>query len=411
MARKLRDEGHQVTVVHDAFVEQAPWITDLDGMALFPMKLSDSPPGLSLPMRLLAALDRSLNGSRIHGPMRVLADLVLPLDHGHRWNITPDDLASKVGKHDIVIATGPSWSTYEFGHHISRKWNASFFLDYRDPWTIAIPEVGLYMITHLGGPISGTLRRWRMRKAEKSFTSNATGITAATPLVLRNAQVVIGDKPALVVLNGFETPPQIGQLAKDTLFSMVYTGSMYREQEWDIVRSGLELFLQQRPDLAPHFRLTIAGPHIDADKALVQLGRWMNSTPWITPLKRIDRTSSIRLQVNSDLLLHVGFKGKRGLFPIKFIEYLSAGPPIVQVSTGHDMVEDTLERTGAGSVVSTPESLAALLAEHMDAWLAGHPIRYSPVPKAMDELSWKHQAQHWYQFIVEQHRHRIGGDV
>ncbi|MEO7081622.1 MAG: hypothetical protein ABIY71_08845, partial [Flavobacteriales bacterium] len=63
------------------------------------------------------------------------------------------------------------------------------------------------------------------------------------------------------------------------------------------------------------------------------------------------------------------------------------------------------------SVVNSPESLAALLAEHMEAWLAGQPIRYSPDPKAMDELSWKHQAQHWYQFIVEQHRHRIGGEV
>ncbi len=404
MALKLRNEGHHVTVVTGRGATQGRWDIDLEGMEVVRLEVTDQPAVLPWATKWIAWLHRWSAGKPFHGPVRVLADLVLPLDHKHRWQATPAGLAATLGKQDVVIATGPSWSTFEFGHHLAQLWGVSFVVDYRDPWSIDMPEVGLHTMTFLGGPLSGTLRRWRMRRAERRCTSNATGVTAATSLVLQNALRIIGAKPAHVAINGFDPFARTGNKERNACFTMAYTGTVYREQEWSLVMEGIDLFVRRHPHLVGRFKFIIAGARTETDQALRHLERWMTVSPHVETMERIDRRASIGLQAGADLLLHVGFKGKRGLYPVKFIEYLDAGPPIVQASTGRDMVEEVLERTRAGAVVTSADAFATLLAEHVTAWSQGCPVQYETDAAAMQAYSWDHQAGQWYQFILEQHQ-------
>ncbi len=408
MARRLCDEGHEVTVVSGRRLETQPWNADLRGIRSIVLDLTDHPPAMSGWQRYLADRHRKLRGTFLHGPVRVLADLLLPLEHATRWPVTPDDLAKELGPQDVVIATGPGWSTFQFGHQLASLWKATFIADYRDPWSIKLPEVALHTVTHLGGALTGRLRRWRMLKDERRFTANATGITAATPVVLQNALRVIGDKPGYVMLNGFEPHHRAMARERNALFTLVYTGSIYREQEWDIVSSGLHTLATTRPDIAKDMQLIVAGARTSHDPELRAVERWMGSAPQVLRMERLDREGAAALQSKADLLLHVGFKGKKGIFPIKFIEYLNAGPPVLQVSTGHDMMEEALQRTGCGFVVNTSETLAALLIEHVEAWRTGNPVRCAIRPDALNELTWSNQTKGWYQFIMGLHEAGAG---
>lgn len=403
MARKLVNEGHRVTVVTGQSTTPGIWHVDLGGIEVIRLEMTDRPSGLPWTTRWIAWLHKKSTGRPFHGPVRVLADLVLPLDHRHCWRATPAELVARMDRQDMVIATGPSWSTFEYGHYLAQHWGASYFVDYRDPWSMAIPEVGLHTITYLGGPLSGKLRRWRMRHAERRCTSKATGITAASSLVLQNALRVIGTKPSQVTINGFDPTSRNRARERNAVFTMVYTGTVYREQEWNLVMQGIELFAQLQPGLLNQFKLIIAGARTEADQFLQPLARWMAATPQVEALERIDHKASIGLQSRADLLLHVGFKDKRGLYPLKFIEYLAAGPPIVQVSTSKDLIEAVLEHTRAGHVVNSADAFARLIAEHGMAWKAGHPVQCDPDTAAMQTYSWEHQAKQWHHFIMDHH--------
>jgi len=401
MARMLQREGHEVTVVHGMHTGTNSWPAGLEGIRTLPLALTNMPPGMPLHQRLLARLYHRLTGTALQGPLRVLADLMLPLDHGQRWDITPDALVRQAGPQDLVIATGPSWSTFDFGHHFAHRTNKPLVLDYRDPWSIARPEVGLHMITHMGRGLSGILRRRRMRRAERKFAGKAVAITAATPLVLQNALEVIGPKPAWVVYNGFTSGIPAKHQAPNKLFTAVYLGSAYREQEWDIVQAGLSLFAKQQPRLAEHFNLIIAGARTEMDTRLNGLQAWMESNSLVTPMNRLGQADAVALQAQADLFLHVGFKGKRGIFPIKFIEYLGTGIPILQASTGTDLVEEALNRTGAGLVAGTPAAFAACLAEQVHAWLVGGATPRPVQAEVLTTYSWEHQARAWHAFLMD----------
>ncbi len=408
MARQLRDEGHTVTVVHTHREEAQPWNADVSGIRVHSMRGTSMPAGLTTVERLVAKLERALAGKPLHGFVRVLADIVLPLDHQHRWPHTAEELARMVGRHDMIIATGPTWSTFEFGHHLARQWNASYFPDHRDPWNVMMPEVALHIVTHRGGRLASALRGWRWLRDERRFTANATGITGATAPVLENALRVIGAKSSHVMLNGFEPEYRNTARVRREKFTMVYTGTVCREQEWDIVAQALEMIARTHRELLDGMEFIIAGARTDIDGGLVTLERMFRTMPIIRRVPRLGREAALELQGGADLLLHVGFRGKKGILPIKFIEYLNAGPPIIQVSTGHDIMEQVLEGTGTGFVAQTPDRLAALLVEHVMAWRSGDPIRLVPNEEMLRTMTWRARTAEWIRFLTKLHGQRQG---
>ncbi|MFZ1618018.1 MAG: hypothetical protein WAT41_11775, partial [Flavobacteriales bacterium] len=108
----------------------------------------------------------------------------------------------------------------------------------------------------------------------------------------------------------------------------------------------------------------------------------------------------------ADLLLHVAFKEKRGILPLKFIEYLDADKPILQASTGQDEQEAILERTRTGTICRSPEVIVHFLLRSLILKSEGGPLPYQPDRNAIAVFSWKHQMGRWVNFIMEGHQQR-----
>lgn len=405
LARQLRDEGHRVSVLTTAEVEDATWEEDLNGIHVIRCPHSFVQRDMSTCQRLIAKAHHRFQGSILHGPLRVLADLLLPLDHSTRWDVTVEEVQEEVGAADIVVSTGPAWSSFDFGRRLSNSWRSTFLIDYRDPWYVYLPEVGLHSVTWMGAGLSGKLRRMRMKRSERGIISTAAGATAATEGLLRNIRLA-GAEPNCVIFNGFESRLK---RSPDTIGSglhLIYTGQIYAEQEWDMVIRAFDLLQDEHTEQSKQIELILSGPRCADLGLLRRINACAERSGSITFIDRVDRDSAMKFQQEADLLLHVAFKEKRGIIPLKFLEYLDAGRPILQASTGQDEQESILERTQTGTICRSAEEIVLFLLRSLVVKNEGGPLPYRPDRNAISVFSWKHQMGRWVNFIMERHLQR-----
>ncbi|MFZ1616642.1 MAG: glycosyltransferase, partial [Flavobacteriales bacterium] len=265
LARQLRDEGHRVSVLTSAETDDTTWEVNLNGIQVMRCPHSFVQRDMRAWQRWIAKAHNHFQGSIIHGPLRVLADVLLPLDHATRWDISVEEVEATIGPADIVVSTGPAWSSFDFGRRLSRAWGSTFLIDYRDPWYVHLPEVGLHAVTWMGAGLSGKLRRMRMKRSERRIISTAAGTTTATEGLSRNISLA-GAEPNCVVFNGFESRPKGSQDTYRSGLHLIYTGQLYAEQEWDLVILAFELLHDQHIEQAKQIKLILLGPRcVDPD--------------------------------------------------------------------------------------------------------------------------------------------------
>jgi glycosyltransferase involved in cell wall biosynthesis len=404
LARQLLARGHRVSILTEHFPDRTDWNADTTGMKVLRLEARRVTKDMNWIQRSLAGWSLNSKETR-HGRLfRLMADLFLPLTPGHRWEL--DD--ARLEPHDVVIATGPHWSTFEYGDRYRRMWNSSFFIDYRDPWSIAIPEVGLRITTWQGDGIAGWSRRRRMRRLEERYASNAIGVTAATPGFLQNALEIIGDRPSLTVFNGHGSSDTGISYPANERFTIAYTGSIYEEQEWHLVHQALLELQDRHPDAAAKIHVRLIGAVTLPGPVMRLVNEMSDTLPFVERVGRKDREETMALQKSADMLLHVGFKNKRDILPLKFIEYIHSGRPILQVGTDHDLQEEILLRTRTGYKAATPEEILNIILEQLRCREEGRPAQLVPDAKALQEFSWSWQMERWCEFMERSHLQRTG---
>ena len=406
LARTLLEQGFEVAVLTSALELPDPWMAELAGIEVLRLATTPVPDGMNKAQRGIAFSYWRLKDHVLHIIPRTLAFLFLPLDFSSRMDFDEIEVAARIHRCDLVVSTGPGWSTFEFGHRISDHWECPFMVDYRDPWNVIIPEVGLRTVTwHGSGPI-GWLKRLRMRRAEQMYTGKVVGVTAATRTVLLNALKCIGEHPAKVVHNGFDIQTGNQKVGPRNKMTLLYTGRLYHEQEWNIVLEALEAVHSEDPEGAKEMELLLVGPISDDRSLMKRLNQCADRTGMVRMLGRVGRNEALSLQQSADLLLHVGFKGKEGILPVKFMEYLNAGRPILQVSTGYDDQERILELTKTGTIHASVDSLTKMILKCLELRRSGGEIPHKPNEIALAEYTWKNQMERWAEFIEEATRER-----
>ncbi len=406
LARHLVDHGHQVTVLTGGRGDGDPWTADLTGIDIHRFEHGGLQ-GLNGPVR--KALAKKLIDPGEAGAsalVRILAFFLLPLEYTSRPFIPSDPVFRTCSAPDILIATGPGWSTFEVGQRLANHWKCTYLVDYRDPWVVHHADIALRTTTWYGRGVLGFMRRTWIRMLEKSHTRGIHGATAATGPLLDNTARSIPAVPMRTVLNGTEPqifrppPPASGPVL------VLHPGRLYHEQDWESVLDVL-------------YRLHANGVS-GRDLQFVFLGATTEASGLIEALHGCAaRTGLLRMegrvsleQVNSwttdaDLLLHLGFRGKRGILPLKFLEYLSADRPILQFSSEHAEVEEVIDRTRTGIIVRDIDSLQTALQEAINMKRLGKSIHYEPDRSVINEYQWSNRMAEWRSFILEVHRSQI----
>lgn len=395
LARQLADEGHRVSVISTSAVEHQVWTPDVTGIAVHTAIRKNVQRDTNALQRAIARAHGRLATYPGHGPLRLLADLILPEGHLDRWDMPPHEVETLVGKHDIVLATCPSWYHFRLAAQLAKRWGAMFVADYRDPWTVHIGAVSMGGLTNYGSGLAGWLRTWKMRLAERKWPGQAYAITAATGPFLENALRATGVERGLMVHGGFDPMLAPIQYSRNNTFTLVYTGRLYDGQDWSTVLDAIDILHTSMPDLDQVFRLDFLGA-VSADTALLErikdAGR---ATGVIRFLPRSGRQETLMAQQHADALLNVSMDLNNGWLPVKFLEYLGAGRPIILCVKGNDLTAEVVQRTRTGAITSNAAELAELLTTHLQEWRKGTEWHIDPDRTELNTFNYAYQMRIW----------------
>lgn len=395
LARTLAERGHQVTVLTSEITGSDRWSAELQGLRVVRRPRTTVQSDLAHWQRWLARLHRKGVGRAWHGPLRVLADLLLPLEHATRWDLGPEGADTLLGIHDIVIATGPGWSTAQFGAALAKSWKALFNIDYRDPWTVSDPAVAMDIVTDQGRGAAGALRTWRMRRAERRIAGAADLLTATSGAFVRNASAIANVPHRMVVYGGFDPDMRPTERAPTDRFTVTYTGRLYPEQDWERLFGAIDRISQLHPSLLDRLLLRFVGPVSTDTRLMERLQDQARQHPCYELQARCSREEALAAQQDSDALLHATYRDRKGYLPVKFLEYLGAGRPLILVSAEHDEAEEILHRTRVGVVVPDAPALVELLMERIQRHLAGEAWHVAPNRQELERFAYPRRMTHW----------------
>ncbi len=403
LALALRNAGHRVSVLTSAGEIDADWQADLDGIHVMRCPQTHVQRDLKGWQRLLARAHHRYRGTLMHGPLRVLADVLLPEEHAARWDVRPQEVTQQLGRSDVVLATVPGWSPARTAHQLAMAWNATFLVDYRDPWTIADPQVHMDIVSGHGKGVAGRIRRAVNGQREKKLGGAAFALTAVSQAFLHNAQRITGNARAAVFHGGYD--PGLAPLPhqRNDKFTVAYTGRLYAEQDWALVFDALDQLHRADAGLGRTFTLQLVGAISDQSALMKGIQQAAQRTGMIEVLPRKSREETIRLQQRADAVLHLTYRGRRGYLPVKFLEYLGSGRPIILVTHEQDLMEEVLDRTRTGVRVDSSDALARLLHQRITDWRNGAEWLVQPDHAALQRhtypdclLPWVAQISQWH---------------
>ena len=231
---------------------------------------------------------------------------------------------------DAVISTGPPHSAHLAALDISKHFSLPFIADFRDPW-MEIEYFEKLKIT--------ARSKEKHRRLERLILSSASVVTTVSPSwaeLFRSK----GAKRTAVVFNGFE-PEALSTVEPvfSEKFSIVHTGTLGEDRLVPALFSGLERFVQHRPDTREQIKIEFAGNTSESVK---------NGFHCLAPESVIDygfipHQSAIELTQRAGLLLLIQNNVELnvlGRVPSKFFEYLATGSPILIIgSTSSDLAQ------------------------------------------------------------------------
>lgn len=401
LARSLKDQGHRVTVICDGTQTSDQWSVDLEGIEIHRLPRIHVPREGHPALRITWKIHQWLTTSAFLRPFgELFGDLFLPPNRHAHIDLVAEELCAEVDRPSIVVATGPPWIYFHYARELAFRWHVPFSIDYRDPWNIAHPEVALAAL-HRGKGLRGRIVRMRYERMERDIGRSAACITAATAPFLDNALVIIGERPALTVQNGTIIRPQVERYRNDKLV-IVHTGTLYEEQEWGLLYEGLRSIHTHRPDLTSSLDIRLIGAHYGGDASRFRsIMEQLRALPFVHMEPRVGREEALAAQTRADLLLNVGFKNKMGILPLKFLEYLGSRNPILQVSTGHDLPENIIQRTGAGTIVNGVKEIHDELIDLLQDHKANRSITTNINEQELEQHSWNNRMKEWIDLLSE----------
>lgn len=226
---------------------------------------------------------------------------------------------------DVIVSTsGPEVCTF-VAHAFTKRTGVPWVADYRDLWFQEF-AVQRYAFTTW---LTGTLNTRMLRRA-------AAVVTVSKGLAGYLQAAVCC--PVWVCYNGFienslaaAQPPWT-----DDRIHIVYTGNFYpQKRDPRPLFAGMAALFAEQPTARDRLRLDIYGPREEWVRAQV---REFGLDDVVMEHGMVDHAESLRAQACADALLFIDWMdpAAKGVLTGKLFEYLSAGRPIINVSTNAD---------------------------------------------------------------------------
>lgn len=252
---------------------------------------------------------------------------------------------------DVIVVSGPPFSSFIAASRLSRRLKVPWVADYRDLWSTS---------TYYPYPAP---RRALDRLIERvTLRGVASLVTVSEPLAddlgrLHNRRVDL-------VLNGHQ-PGCEGVDEQERLpgrLNLLHTGPFNKgKRDPQPLFDAIALLGAEGDGIRVHF----AGPqNVVAERSAHLAG----CPQTVVNHGQVERADSLRLQHRADVLLLLMWNdvGEAGIYSGKLFEYLFARRPILMLGWPHGVAAQLIESRGAGVVLNDP----AAIADQLRTWLA-----------------------------------------
>ncbi len=319
---------------------------------------------------LASGLEPAPGKSFIGGLKKLIrANLTVP-DNAYFWSWTGIAAGMKAIREnaiDAVLSSSPPHSVHILGSRLARASRLPHIVDFRDLWT---------QNTKSGERrLSDRLQR-RNRKYELKVLKNSAAICVNT---LTFKQQLLEDNDFLrpedieVITNGVD-PDDFRELTRKNCpndkFTMVYTGSLYRQRGPAFFFEALRDWVRQRPEVRPRMQVVFIGNWAEEYSGVLKENEVEDVVVrrgWVPQREALEETFNADL-----LLLFQGFdSGVAAAIPRKLGEYIITNIPIMAFAQPGE-IHNLINRYNCGIAIASPEirPIIDYLDKSFNKWLA-----------------------------------------
>ena len=254
---------------------------------------------------------------------------------------------TSAGRPDLILASGPPFSSHIAAGVIARLRRAPLVLDYRDPWTSWGARSG-----------QDSLFNRMQRRSESRVLGRAAGLVATTKGICHSVRS-LRPLPCRVVPNAYDLDQMSGiEPMAYPRFTVVYSGSFYPGRDPDAMLRALA-WLKERgllPERGLELRVIGSTPG-DVSGALAGTGLHEHiALEGLLPYRE-----ALRRVAGADVVLLVVGRSHAAMVPAKLFDYLAAGRFVLGIGPVESEAAEILKATGAG-VMLDPADVAGIAA-------------------------------------------------
>jgi glycosyltransferase involved in cell wall biosynthesis len=242
---------------------------------------------------------------------------------------------------NVIYATAPIYTSLLIGCLLKRKTGKPLVIDFRDPWT---QNVFAKYPTRLHKKIE--------EKMEKHVLMTADYIITATEpmrLKLIEKYPFIKGKCATIT-NGFD-PEDFKGLTRSTnreKFTITFTGYLYGLRTAKYFLIALKELIKERKEMEDKIQVLFAGP---MSKQTEHLVKDLSPPNVLKLVGYVSHQESLKLMLDSDLLLLIIAPEEPYTYTTKLFEYLGTKRPILALVPPQGVAADLIRSTKAGIIV------------------------------------------------------------
>ncbi|MCX7696745.1 MAG: glycosyltransferase family 4 protein [Bacteroidales bacterium] len=248
---------------------------------------------------------------------------------------------------DLIFSSSPPQTNHVIAARVARKLKLPWVGDFRDPWTdvfwLQYPRSIRWKWIH-------RLDQW----LEKRTIDRMDAIITVSPSLV-NLLSTKTSRPIHEIPNGFDHV-YFDRLQRkpSQYFTILYAGSMSKEQYPENYFKAISSLLQENEDFRQYFRMIFMG---NFPPFLHELVDQYGLSSWIKFYPYVDYEQSLQAMVDADVLLLIipRTPDNKGILTSKLFEYLGARRPILGIGPLDGDAAKVLEKTNAGYMVDYEE--------------------------------------------------------
>lgn len=253
----------------------------------------------------------------------------------------------------LMIVTGNPFNLFKFGYLLHKEFGIKWIADYRDAWTTS--EINM-----IGKGFVFRYIEKMDRGFEKKWVSTASLVTASSQPIADGVTKLVGVKGE-ALYNGFvqEDFKVVENTAPFEKFTITYVGTLYDGQQVEIFCEALKKLIDETGSDQIKFLLPGLAFYKKQKERIDNLMKGYEAFYECT--ERMERAKILEIEQRSQVLLHVAWKGFKGIIASKIYEYIASGTYILVTPSDEGSIEQIVSSSGCGEVTNTVEETYSFL--------------------------------------------------